>query len=52
VVAICTISIDLASPPVTAPSYNAEGQYTAPVILFAFLIGMQCCEASLYIGSS
>ncbi|KAJ6625642.1 plasma-membrane choline transporter-domain-containing protein, partial [Mycena sp. CBHHK59/15] len=26
----------------TAPSYNASGQYTAPVILFAFLIGLQC----------
>jgi len=24
---------------VTAPSYNASGQYTAPVLLFAFLIG-------------
>jgi len=26
----------------TAPSYNAEGQYTAPVMLFAFLIGLMC----------
>ncbi|KAF8234031.1 DUF580-domain-containing protein [Tricholoma matsutake] len=26
----------------TAPSYNAEGQYTAPVMLFAFLIGLLC----------
>ncbi|KAH7924270.1 DUF580-domain-containing protein [Leucogyrophana mollusca] len=26
----------------THPSYNAEGQYTAPVVLFAFLIGLQC----------
>ncbi|KAJ7346621.1 plasma-membrane choline transporter-domain-containing protein [Mycena albidolilacea] len=26
----------------TAPSYNADGNYTAPVILFAFLIGLQC----------
>ncbi|KII92408.1 hypothetical protein PLICRDRAFT_102406 [Plicaturopsis crispa FD-325 SS-3] len=26
----------------TSPSYNADGQYTAPVILFAFLIGLQC----------
>ncbi|KAJ7901833.1 plasma-membrane choline transporter-domain-containing protein [Mycena olivaceomarginata] len=27
---------------VTAPSYNADGNYTAPVVLFAFLIGLQC----------
>ncbi|KAJ7096318.1 plasma-membrane choline transporter-domain-containing protein [Mycena epipterygia] len=27
---------------ITAPSYNADGNYTAPVILFAFLIGLQC----------
>ncbi|PCH43440.1 DUF580-domain-containing protein [Wolfiporia cocos MD-104 SS10] len=26
----------------THPSYNADGQYTAPVVLFAFLIGVQC----------
>lgn len=26
----------------TDPSYNTEGQYTAPVLLFAFLIGLQC----------
>ncbi|KAJ7218063.1 plasma-membrane choline transporter-domain-containing protein [Mycena pura] len=26
----------------THPSYNAEGNYTAPVVLFAFLIGLQC----------
>ncbi|KAI0779551.1 plasma-membrane choline transporter-domain-containing protein [Fomes fomentarius] len=26
----------------THPSYNADGQYTAPVLLFAFLIGLQC----------
>ncbi|KAH8083752.1 DUF580-domain-containing protein [Cristinia sonorae] len=26
---------------VTHPSYNDDGQYTAPVILFAFLIGLQ-----------
>jgi len=26
----------------TAPSYNASGQYTAPVLLFAFLIGLLC----------
>ncbi|KAL5506999.1 PNS1 [Sanghuangporus vaninii] len=25
----------------THPSYNSEGQYTAPVLLFAFLIGLQ-----------
>jgi len=29
---------------VTAPSYNSDGQYTAPIVLFGFLIGMQCCE--------
>lgn len=28
---------------VTDPAYNASGQYTAPVLLFAFLIGLQCC---------
>ncbi|KAJ6499296.1 plasma-membrane choline transporter-domain-containing protein [Mycena sanguinolenta] len=27
---------------ITAPSYNADGNYTAPVLLFAFLIGLQC----------
>ncbi|KAJ7783184.1 plasma-membrane choline transporter-domain-containing protein [Mycena metata] len=26
----------------TAPAYNADGNYTAPVLLFAFLIGLQC----------
>lgn len=26
----------------THPSYNSDGQYTAPVLLFAFLIGLQC----------
>ncbi|KAI0743617.1 DUF580-domain-containing protein [Daedaleopsis nitida] len=26
----------------THPDYNADGQYTAPVLLFAFLIGLQC----------
>jgi hypothetical protein len=26
----------------THPAYNADGQYTAPVVLFAFLIGLQC----------
>ncbi|KAF9075425.1 plasma-membrane choline transporter-domain-containing protein [Rhodocollybia butyracea] len=26
----------------THPAYNASGQYTAPVILFAFLIGLMC----------
>jgi len=26
----------------THPSYNGDGQYTAPVILFGFLIGLQC----------
>lgn len=30
----------------THPAYNADGQYTAPVILFAFLIGLQCCTFS------
>ncbi|TFY79944.1 hypothetical protein EWM64_g4068 [Hericium alpestre] len=25
----------------THPSYNAEGQYTAPVVLFSFIIGVQ-----------
>ncbi|KAG9124643.1 putative choline transporter, neither null mutation nor overexpression affects choline transport [Ceratobasidium sp. 392] len=26
----------------TNPSYNTDGQYTAPVLLFAFVIGLQC----------
>ncbi|KAB5593164.1 Integral to plasma membrane protein [Ceratobasidium theobromae] len=26
----------------TNPAYNFDGQYTAPVLLFAFLIGLQC----------
>ncbi|KAF7361889.1 hypothetical protein MVEN_00533400 [Mycena venus] len=26
----------------TEPAYNADGNYTAPVLLFAFLIGLQC----------
>ncbi|KAG6830173.1 hypothetical protein H0H92_001903 [Tricholoma furcatifolium] len=26
----------------THPSYNVDGNYTAPVVLFAFLIGIQC----------
>lgn len=34
---------------VTDPSYNSSGQYTAPVVLFAFLIGLQCCGFSPYI---
>jgi len=29
---------------VTHPLYNSDGQYTAPVLLFAFLIGLQCCQ--------
>ncbi|KAJ3570358.1 hypothetical protein NP233_g4447 [Leucocoprinus birnbaumii] len=27
---------------ITSPSYNADGQYTAPLLLFAFLIGISC----------
>lgn len=27
---------------ITAPPYNADGSYTAPLVLFAFLIGLQC----------
>jgi hypothetical protein len=30
---------------VTAPSYNTGGQYTAPILLFSFLIGLVCCMA-------
>ncbi|KAG0693390.1 plasma-membrane choline transporter-domain-containing protein [Suillus ampliporus] len=26
----------------THPAYNADGQYTAPVVLFSFIIGLQC----------
>ncbi|EIW83046.1 DUF580-domain-containing protein [Coniophora puteana RWD-64-598 SS2] len=33
----------------THPAYNSSGQYTAPVMLFAFLIGLQC---SLTLGSA
>ncbi|KIY53121.1 integral to plasma membrane protein [Fistulina hepatica ATCC 64428] len=33
----------------TSPAYNSNGQYTAPVLLFAFLIGIQC---SLMLASS
>ncbi|KAH9485401.1 Protein PNS1 [Psilocybe cubensis] len=33
----------------TAPSYNSEGQYTAPIVLFSFLIGMVC---SMTMGSA
>lgn len=29
----------------TNPAYNFDGQYTAPVLLFAFLIGLQCCAS-------
>jgi hypothetical protein len=28
----------------TSPSYNTDGQYTAPILLFGFLIGLQCCK--------
>lgn len=30
----------------THPAYNAQGQYTAPVVLLAFLIGIQCCACT------
>ncbi len=39
-------SLDLA----THPDYNVDGQYTAPVILFAFLIGLQCCTYFIFIA--
>jgi len=29
---------------VTSPSYNIDGQYTAPLLLFSFLIGLSCCR--------
>ncbi|KAH7917354.1 hypothetical protein BV22DRAFT_938249 [Leucogyrophana mollusca] len=29
-----------------SPHYG-EGQYTAPAVLFAFLIGLQCCISTL-----
>ena len=32
---------------VTAPSYNSGGQYTAPILLFSFLIGLVCCKFSV-----
>jgi len=28
----------------TAPVYNAGGQYTAPVMLFSFVVGLVCCQ--------
>ena len=31
----------------TSPEYNDHGQYTAPIILLAFLIGIQCCMQTL-----
>ncbi|KZP34479.1 DUF580-domain-containing protein [Athelia psychrophila] len=33
----------------THPSYNADGQYTPPILLFSFVIGLQC---SLTLGSA
>jgi hypothetical protein len=30
------------SPSDTHPAYNVDGHYTAPVVLFAFLIGASC----------
>ena len=30
---------------VTSPSYNVDGQYTAPLLLFSFLIGLSCCQS-------
>jgi hypothetical protein len=50
----------LSSTTVTHPSYNANGQYTAPVLLFAFLIGLLCCKSHVvfvlliyqYLGAS
>ena len=41
-----SLPISLIGSPVTHPAYNASGQYTAPVILFAFLIGLQCSESA------
>ena len=35
--------IDCSNATDTGPAYNDHGQYTAPVILLAFLIGIQCC---------
>jgi len=34
---------------VTAPSYNTGGQYTAPILLFSFLIGLVCCKSALLV---
>ncbi|KNZ80543.1 Protein PNS1 [Termitomyces sp. J132] len=31
----------------TSPSYNVDGSYTAPVLLFAFLIGTLCCMCTV-----
>ena len=29
---------------VSGPSFNTDGQYTAPLLLFSFFIGMVCCN--------
>lgn len=36
---------------VTHPAYNADGRYTAPVVLFGFIIGLQCCACFFFIPS-
>lgn len=40
---IYKLQLPLTFEAVTAPAYNAAGQYTAPILLFAFLIGTVCC---------
>jgi len=37
---------------VTAPSYNADGQYTAPMLLFSFFIGLVCSMSIFFLELS
>ncbi len=36
----------------TSPAYNSEGAYTPVVVAFAFLIGLQICKSSSYVGKA
>jgi len=36
---------------VTAPSYNANGQYTALILVFSFLVGLFCCMLYLAVDN-
>ena len=41
---LCLVLMILRMPSDTHPSYNDDGQYTAPVMLFSFIIGAQLRE--------